>query len=100
MRRSGPRPIAVALEGLSRRMAPATLLAEVQRAWPRAAGAFAEHGTPVAERDGVVTVACPAAAWAQELDLLAPRVVEALNAQLGRRAVARLRVTARAPRPR
>ncbi len=95
MRRRAPRPVAAALEGLTSRLAPATLLAEVQRVWPAAAGAFAGEALPVAERDGVVTVACASAVWAQELDLLGPRVVAALNAELGRDAVARLRVTAR-----
>ena len=59
----------------------ATLLAEVQRAWPSAAGdAFAAQAQPVAERGGVVTVACASAVWAQELDLISERVVERLNA--------------------
>ena len=95
MRRRGPRPVSVALESLTGRLAPATVLAQVQRAWPAAAGAFAAEAVPVAERDGVVTVACASAVWAQELDLLAPRVVEALNAALARPAVRRLRVTVR-----
>ena len=95
MRRRGPRPVAHALETVTSRLAPATLLAEVQRAWPEAAGAFAQEARPVAERAGVVTVACASAVWAQELDLLAPRVVAALNAEIGREAVAGLRVTAR-----
>jgi len=52
---------------------------------------------PVAERDGVVTVACGSAVWAQELDLLSERVVAALNDQLGRPAVRRLRAVATPP---
>ncbi len=95
MRRRSPRPVAQALEALTSRLAPATVLAEVQRAWPDAAGAFAQEARPVAERAGVVTVACASAVWAQELDLLAPRVVAALNERLGRDAVTGLRVTAR-----
>ncbi len=95
MRRRSPRPVAQALETLTSRLAPATVLAEVQRAWPDAAGAFAQEARPVAERAGVVTVACASAVWAQELDLLAPRVVAALNEHIGREAVTGLRVTAR-----
>jgi len=96
VRRRGPRPLAVALDRLTTRLAPATLLAEVQRAWPAAAGeAFATHCTPDGERGGVVTVACASAVWAQELDLLSERVVEQLNEQLGRPAVRGLR-----PQPR
>jgi predicted nucleic acid-binding Zn ribbon protein len=92
MRRRAPRPVGLALERLAAALAPATLLAEVQRAWPQAAGeAFARAAEPVAERDGVVTVACDSAVWAQELDLFSERVVEALNEAIGRPAVRRLR---------
>ena len=96
MRRRGPRPLSHALDAFTARLAPATLLAEVQRAWPDAAGErFAEHATPYSERDGEVRVACPEAVWAQELDLMSELVVERLNAALGRPAVRRLRVQAR-----
>jgi predicted nucleic acid-binding Zn ribbon protein len=96
MRRRGPRPLAAALDRLTADLAPATLLAEVQRAWPQAAGeAFAAQAQPVAERDGVITVACSSAVWAQELDLLSERVVERLNGELGRAAVRGLRPHAR-----
>jgi predicted nucleic acid-binding Zn ribbon protein len=99
MRRRGPRPLGVALDRLTTRLAPATLLAEVQRAWPSAAGeAFAAQCTPDGERGGVVTVACASAVWAQELDLLSERVVEQLNEQLGRPAVRGLRPQPRPPR--
>jgi predicted nucleic acid-binding Zn ribbon protein len=98
VRRTAPRPVSAALDGLTARLAPATLLAEVQRAWPEAAGAaFAGASEPVAERDGVVTVACVSAVWAQELDLLSERVLARLNDELGRPAVRRLRPTARPP---
>jgi hypothetical protein len=36
-------------------------------------------------------VACSAAVWAQELDLMSERVIERLNEALGREAVRRLR---------
>jgi predicted nucleic acid-binding Zn ribbon protein len=100
VRRRGPRPVGAALDRLTSDLAPATLLAEVQRAWPEAAGdAFASRSEPVAERGGVVTVACGSAVWAQELDLLSERVVERLNEALGRRAVHGLRAQARSSRP-
>ena len=96
MRRRSPRPVGLALDRLTGSLAPATLLAEVQRAWPEAAGAaFAGASEPVSERDGVVTVACVSAVWAQELDLLSERVIERLNGALGRPAVKRLRAQAR-----
>ncbi len=96
MRRRALSPVAGALDALTGRLAPATLLAEVQRAWPQAAGtAFAEHSEPWAEREGEVVVACPEAVRAQELDLMSELVVERLNQALGRPAVRRLRVQAR-----
>ena len=99
MRRRGPRPIAHALDSVTAAIAPATLLAEVQRAWPQVAGErFAAAAEPVAERDGVVTVSCRSAVWAQELDLLSERVIESLNEALGRPAVRRLRPQAAPPR--
>jgi predicted nucleic acid-binding Zn ribbon protein len=100
MRRRAPRPVGVALGGLTGALAPATLLAEVQRAWPQAAGeAFARAAAPVSERDGVVTVACSSAVWAQELDLMSEPVLDRLNGALRRPAVRRLRIQAR-PGPR
>jgi predicted nucleic acid-binding Zn ribbon protein len=96
MRRRGPRPVGHALDALTATLAPATLLAEVQRAWPEAAGeAFAANGAPFRERDGEVFVACPEAVWAQELDLMSELVVDRLNHALGRPVVRRLRVQAR-----
>jgi hypothetical protein len=99
VRRRGPRPVADALDAVTAGLMPATLLAEVQRAWPEAAGtAFAPYSEPWRERDGEVTVACPEAVRAQELDLMSELVVARLNEALGRPAVRRLRVQAR-PRP-
>ena len=69
----------VALE----RAEPATLLAAVQRAWPGAVGeAIAREASPVAERSGVVTVACRSSTWAEELDLLRDQILARLRAQL------------------
>jgi len=100
MRRRSPRPVGHALAAVTATLAPATLLAEVQRAWPEAAGAaFAPHSTPFRERDGDVYVACPEAVRAQELDLMSELVVDRLNQALGRPAVRRLRVQARSAPP-
>jgi predicted nucleic acid-binding Zn ribbon protein len=90
-RRHGPRPVSFALEQLADQLEPPTPLAAVQRAWPRAAGAFANVSEPVSERDGVVVIACDSAVWAQELDLMSEVVVAKLNEALGRPAVKRLR---------
>ena len=81
--RRAPRPVSAALERALEPLAPATLLGAVQSAWPGAVGeSVAAQATPVAERDGVVTVACRSATWANELDLLAPEVLQKLRSEL------------------
>jgi predicted nucleic acid-binding Zn ribbon protein len=81
--RRGPRPLATALGEARREAQPVSLLAGVQGAWASVAGAgVAAEAEPVAERDGVVTVACRSATWAQELDLLSPELLSRLNAAL------------------
>ena len=98
-RRRSPRPASLAVEALAERLAPATLLAEVQRAWPAVAGeAIAAEATPTAERSGTLTITCRSAVWAQELDLMGPDLVAKLNAALGRDAVVGLRCSAAPPR--
>ena len=83
-RRRAPRPLAAAVGAALERVEPATLLAAVQRAWPAAVGeAIAREASPVSERDGVVTVACRSATWAQELDLLAEQILERIGRDLG-----------------
>ena len=84
MRRRAPRPAGLAVEALTRHLAPRTTLAEVQRAWPGVVGAaIGVEAQPTAEHDGVVTVSCNSAVWAQELDLMGPDLVARLNAALG-----------------
>jgi predicted nucleic acid-binding Zn ribbon protein len=64
--------------------------------WPEAVGAaIAREAQPVAERGGVVTVACASAVWAQEVGLMAPALCAAVNARLGGERVTALRCTAR-----
>jgi predicted nucleic acid-binding Zn ribbon protein len=82
-RRDQPHPLAAALDAVRADVAPQTLLAGVQEAWPGVVGAtVAAQSDAVAEREGVVTVACRTATWAQELDLmqtdLLPKLREAL----------------------
>ena len=82
-RRRAPRPIGAAAAAALERAEPATLLAGVQSAWPGAVGeAIAREATPVAERDGVVTVACRSATWAQELDLLGAQILAQVRREL------------------
>jgi predicted nucleic acid-binding Zn ribbon protein len=92
MRRLAPRALATAREGVLRDVAPATPLARVQGVWTEVVGAsMAAAAAPVSERDGIVTVACESGVWAQELDLLAPQLLDRLEAALGGRLVTRLR---------
>jgi predicted nucleic acid-binding Zn ribbon protein len=83
MRRLAPRPLRLALERTAAGAAPAGVLASVQALWPEVAGGVvAEEAEPVSERDGVVTIACRSAVWAQELELLRGDLEERLNARL------------------
>jgi len=92
VRRAAPRSLSVALGGLTRTLAPATTLARVQEIWePTAGPAIATAARPTAERDGVLTVTCAAAVWAQELDLMAGELIPRLNAALGTEAIRDLR---------
>ena len=95
MRRLAPRPIGLALEGLRAEGEPDTLLAVVQRIWQATVGeTIAEAAQPTAERGGVLTVACVASVWAQELDLMAPALLERLNEALPDGGLRRLRCVA------
>ncbi len=95
MRRRAPRPLGDALGVLLARLAPASTLASVQAVWEGAVGeALAAQATPVAERAGVLTVACGEAVWAHELDLMGPELVAEINAALGRPALRALRCRA------
>jgi predicted nucleic acid-binding Zn ribbon protein len=101
-----PRPLGAVVRQARARAEPQTLLAATQSAWPTAAGArVAAEAEPVAEREGVVTIACRSATWAQELDLLQPELLERLNGALSEAdhlgatgGVRALRFTADAPR--
>ena len=90
--RRGPRPLTVAIEALQDELAPHTLLADAQRAWPQAVGsAIAAEAGPTSERGGVLTISCSASVWAQELDLMAPEILERLNGVLRAGRITRLR---------
>jgi len=83
MGRRTPRPLGAALQTVLSGAEPATLLACVQSAWPGAVGdAVAREASPVSERDGVVTVACRSATWAQELDLLGAQILSQVRENL------------------
>ena len=87
--------MALALDQIRDELAPESLLADVQRAWRAAVGeTIAQEAQPTAERAGVVTVSCSASVWAQELDLMAPAILERLNGLLDSGRVSRLRCVA------
>jgi predicted nucleic acid-binding Zn ribbon protein len=95
MRRREPRPAGRAIAALAERLAPQTLLADVQRVWPQAVGELvAAQAEPTGERDGVLVVTCASAVWAQELDLMAPDLVTRINGLLGAGTVRGLRCQA------
>jgi predicted nucleic acid-binding Zn ribbon protein len=73
------------------------MLAAVQERWREAVGtAVAQEAEPVSERQGVVTVHCRSAVWAEELSMLAESLVERLNRDLeGGRQVRALRFVVR-----
>jgi predicted nucleic acid-binding Zn ribbon protein len=92
MRRASPRPLGDAVAAIRAAAEPATPLAAVQRAWPRAVGErVAAEAEPVAEHEGVITVACRAATWAQELDLLHDELLARLREALDEESIERLR---------
>jgi predicted nucleic acid-binding Zn ribbon protein len=93
--RTAPRSLATALDGLTATIAPASTLARVQEVWERAVGpAIAASANPTAERDGVLTVICEAAVWAQELTLMESTLLSRLNDALGAEALRELRCRA------
>lgn len=94
-KRPEPRRLDDAIGDLLARAQPAGGLASVQRVWREAVGeVIATEATPTAEQSGVLTVSCRSAAWASDLDLLAPELIEQLNARLGEQRIVRLRCIA------
>jgi predicted nucleic acid-binding Zn ribbon protein len=86
MGRRAPRPASLALREALQRSAPRTELASVQAAWREAVGgAIAVEAEPVSESDGVLTVRCRSATWAQELSLMETEILARLAQLLGDR---------------
>ncbi|HZO77173.1 MAG TPA: DUF721 domain-containing protein [Solirubrobacteraceae bacterium] len=93
-----PHLLSGSLDMLAQQLAPDTVLAKIQRAWPDAVGAaIAQHAKPVAERAGVLTISCESSVWAQELDLMSQGILERVNESLGSGRITRLRCVAGAP---
>ena len=80
MRRAATRPLAAALAAFASDAAPASRLASVQACWAEVAGpVVAAEAQPLSERSGAVTFGCSSGTWANELELLAPDLLERLN---------------------
>ena len=93
--RGNPRRLGASLGRVISASAPRTLLGEVQTAWPEVCGeTIGANAEPVAERNGVVTVACGSGAWAQELELMGELLQARLEEIIGSDRVVRLRFTA------
>jgi predicted nucleic acid-binding Zn ribbon protein len=90
--RRAPRPLSLVVRELAATLAPASTLARVQEVWEAAVGpAIAASARPTGERDGVLSVTCDAAVWAQELDLMAAELILRLNDALGAQQIGELR---------
>jgi predicted nucleic acid-binding Zn ribbon protein len=97
-RRRAPEPFAAILRDAVAEAAPDTLLARVQALWPDVAGAaIAAESAPLSEREGMVTIECSGAVWAQELTLLEPELLTRLNGRLEGFQVRSLRFRVKAP---
>ena len=94
MHRRAPRELGGAVQALAERLAPASGLARVQQAWPEVARALpsAAGGEPTALREGLLTVTCSAAVWAQELQWMADDLIACVNGVLGEALVQELRL--------
>lgn len=74
-RSASPRRLGAALDSFRSGLAPATPLAAVIAVWRDVVGdGIAAVTSPVSEREGVVTVECASATWAEELTLMEPEL--------------------------
>ncbi len=94
-RSPSPKRLGEVLGEIRGEVMPQTPLAAVQAVWDRVVGERIAAVTEVsAEREGTVTVECSSASWAQELELMGPRIVVRLGDEIGDLAPSRLRFVA------
>ncbi len=87
-----PKPLGDLLGEFRLQVQPETPLAAVQGVWDEVVGERIAAVTDVAEeREGLVTVDCSSAVWAQELELMGPRIKARLQERLGESAPEKLR---------
>jgi predicted nucleic acid-binding Zn ribbon protein len=71
------------LGGFRTEITPESPLARVQGVWNDVVGERIAAVTEVVdEREGVLTVECSSAVWAQELELMGPRILARLKAEI------------------
>lgn len=67
-------------------------MSTIARAWPAAVGELlAGHSRPVSFKAGVLRIECGSSVYAQELELMSRKVLEALSRELGEGIVKELR---------
>lgn len=79
-----PKPINQLLDEFRNEEAPESLIASVQMVWVEVVGEKIAGVTEVIqERDGQVIVECCSSVWAQELEMMGPRISDRLIERLG-----------------
>ncbi|MGO1192590.1 MAG: DUF721 domain-containing protein [Nesterenkonia sp.] len=82
-----PKPLGAAVKGLIRSRgwsAPVAVGSVISR-WDQLVGeAIAEHCSPQSFEDGVVVVVCDSTAWATNLKLMKPQLMDVFERELGR----------------
>ena len=87
-----PKQLGEVLGQFRQEVAPETPVAAVQAIWDEVVGDRIAAVTEVVdEREGVVTINCRSAVWAQELELMGPRITARLAERLGSAAPEKLR---------
>ena len=83
-KRRQPRKLGDTLNRLIEETGPRTPLAGAQAAWPAVVGeSIASVTEVVGESEGVLTVRCESSVWAQELEMMSPRLLTLLGEKLG-----------------
>lgn len=79
-----PRKLGATLNRLIEETGPKTPLAGAQAVWPEVVGESINSVTEVvSESEGVLTVRCESSVWAQELEMMSPRLLTLLGEKLG-----------------
>jgi len=91
-----PQPLASATRDVSKKQGWSARVAEgaVFGQWPTVVGHhIAEHATPIALRDGVLSVSAESTAWATQLRIIQSQVLAKIAAEVGDGVVTSLKIT-------